>query len=208
MFISKLGQNTTLYLLWVFVTMFSICFHEFCHAYVAMKQGDDTAAEEGHLTLNPLRQMGIISIIMLLLIGISWGAVPVNLNRLRHRYSYALVSFAGPAGNLILFIVFGILYCLFENYFIDTYAQMFYLGGIINMLLFLFNMLPLPILDGWSVFSYFFPQLRRVNDEMKNALTFVVFILFFMTPLANGLFSAGQHIFNHYITLIHFLPLG
>ncbi len=172
--------------------MFSICFHEFAHAYVALKQGDSTAAERGHLSLNPMVQMGAMSIIMLLIIGISWGAVPVNPSRMRRRYSHALVSFAGPAANILLFFVFCFLDVLFQNSGIPTYNQMFLVGAVLNAVLFLFNMLPIPILDGWIVFNYFIPILRKVNDEVKNAVTFLIFILFFMTPLFGWFFAAGN----------------
>ena len=178
--------------MWVILVMFSICFHEYAHAYIALKQGDSTAAEKGHLSLNPMIQMGTVSIVMLLIIGISWGAVPVNPSRMKHKYSHALVSFAGPAANLLLFLIFCLLTVLFQNTNVNTYKDMFYLGAKLNMVLFLFNMLPVPILDGWTVFSYIFPKLREVGDEVKNGMVFMVFVLFFMTDLFNGLFVFGE----------------
>ena len=90
------------------IVIFSICCHEYAHAQIALWQGDSTAYENGHLTLNPFKQMGVISIITLLIIGISWGAVPVNPNRMKHKYSEALVAFAGPFTNLFLFFIFSI----------------------------------------------------------------------------------------------------
>ena len=108
MFIKLLFSDPNTYLMWVTLVVFSICCHEYLHARVALWQGDSTAADQGHLTLNPMKQMGLFSIIMLLVIGISWGQVPVNPSRMKHKYSDALVSFAGPFMNLILFLIFAI----------------------------------------------------------------------------------------------------
>ena len=125
-----------MYIMWVTVVMFSICLHEAAHAYVAMKQGDPTAANHGHLSLNPIKQMGTFSIIMLLLIGIAWGAVPVDPRRMRHKYSEALVSFAGPAANLLLFFAFCVLYTIFKNHVnVVTFNQMFFVGAVLNIFL-------------------------------------------------------------------------
>ena len=122
-----------MYIMWVTVVMFSICFHEYSHAYAALLQGDSTAAERGHLTMNPMVQMGTFSIIMLLFIGISWGSVPVNRRKFRHKYSDALVSFAGPAANVLLFLVFCLMFTLSRNHIeIITFQQMFFVGAALN----------------------------------------------------------------------------
>ena len=111
LFIQRLfGPHQQTALMQLLVVVFSVCLHEYAHARAALWQGDATAAEQGHLTLNPLKQMGPMSLIMLLIIGIAWGAVPVNPGRMRHRYSDALVSFAGPATNLALFLVSSLLF--------------------------------------------------------------------------------------------------
>ncbi|MCK5845103.1 MAG: site-2 protease family protein, partial [Victivallales bacterium] len=85
------------------IIVFSICCHEYMHARTALWQGDDTAARTGHLTLNPLKQMGLISIFMLFMFGIAFGQVPVNPNKMRKPWGEALVSFAGPFANIALF---------------------------------------------------------------------------------------------------------
>ncbi len=182
-----------MYIMWVTVVMFSICFHEYSHAYTALRQGDSTAAEQGHLTMNPLVQMGTFSIVMLLFIGISWGAVPINRGRLRHKYSDALVSFAGPMANVLLFLIFCLMFTISRNHFdITTFQQMFLIGATLNAFLFIFNMLPIPMLDGWNVFRFIFPRLEQVNSEIRNALTFIIIVLFLMTPLINYFFGFSQ----------------
>ena len=77
-FLFSAFTDTRLFLLTTLVVVFSICLHEFVHAWTALQFGDTTAADRGHLTLNPLKQMGPMSIIMFLILGFAWGAVPVN----------------------------------------------------------------------------------------------------------------------------------
>ena len=102
-FITNLYRDPLLFFSVIVAVGFSVCVHEFFHAWIAKKCGDNTAAQAGHLTLNPLKQMGIISIIMLLLLGFCWGSVPVNNAVLSKRQRIA-VSLAGPGANLGLFI--------------------------------------------------------------------------------------------------------
>ncbi len=107
LFIFYMSESPAYYFSWVFSVMFSICVHEYAHAAMALHHGDDTASQRGHLTLNPLVQMGIRSLILLFVIGIAWGSVPVNLAKLRTRRSAAAVAFAGPLANLFLCVIFG-----------------------------------------------------------------------------------------------------
>jgi Zn-dependent protease len=153
------------------------------HAQVALWQGDSTAAEQGHLTLNPLKQMGVFSIIMLLVIGFAFGSVPVNPARMKHRYSEALVSFAGPFANLMLFFIFIVL-SSFANIHSNAPAfKMFFIGAELNFVLFCFNMVPIPPLDGFGIFSSFFPKMKNSNSEFLNGATIFIFIVL--------MFSAG-----------------
>jgi Zn-dependent protease len=190
MFIKLLLSDPNTYFMWVTLVVFSICCHEYFHARVALWQGDSTAADQGHLTLNPVKQMGLFSIVMLLLIGISWGQVPVNPSKMKHKYSDALVSFAGPFMNLMLFLIFAVGAAIVVR-FSPQIAQnssgpefgammLLSLGAALNIVLFIFNMLPIPILDGFNVFSFLFPGIHNVNPELKNGITVVLFILVFI----------------------------
>lgn len=191
------------YITWVTIVMFSICFHEFAHACMALREGDSTAATAGHLTMNPLKQMGMLSIVMLLVVGISWGAVPVNPYRMRARYSPALVAFAGPAANLFLVLAFSCLYVVFNRQFgLELFNHTLYIGAVLNTVLFLFNLLPVPMLDGWTVFSYLIPNLKAVSGEVRNAVTFIIIMLCFMTPVIGWFYSAGQFVF---FAIVHLL---
>ena len=189
LFISYLWTDPNFFFMQILVVVFAICCHEYMHARVALWQGDSTAADQGHLTLNPLRQMGPISLVMLAIIGIAWGQVPVNPKRMRHKYSDALVSFAGPATNLVLAVIFvfaAALVIILASGKDPASASMeisgnavsfFYLGSILNFVLFVFNMLPAPGFDGWHVLSSFFPKLKTSDSQATYFVSLVILIL-------------------------------
>ena len=180
-FIQRLFDDPRSFFMLTFIVVFSVCLHEYSHAQVALWMGDSTAADRGHLTLNPLKQMGFFSILMLLILGFAWGAVPVNPARMKNKYGRLLTSFAGPAVNLILFalawIFFGIT-CNLQN---APHSAMIFLGlfGLMNFVLFVFNMLPVPGRDGWNICTWFFPKLAMPNSEVvKGAMVILIFVAF------------------------------
>ncbi len=181
MFIKFLSIDPNYYFTQIFIVIFSICCHEYAHAKVALCQGDDTAAREGHLTLNPLIQMKGFSLIMLALLGIAWGAVPVNPNNFKKKYSDALISFAGPLMNLLLFSIAIVLVVVVHHFNPeDTKLQKFmFQVASLNMVLFLFNMMPIPMLDGGKIFAYFIPALKNPNSELAKGLMIFAFFTIF-----------------------------
>ena len=181
-FVQTLFTNPFYFWLVTLCVIPSICLHEYSHAQTALWMGDDTAAKNGHLTLNPLRQMGWISLIMFLVIGIAWGAVPVNRNNLTRRGA-VLVSLSGPLMNMILAILGSVLLLillLLHAHGIPVnslLAKYFYYLGTFNLVLFLFNMLPVPGLDGWGVIAEFIP-FRKVHSEwIKGCMLFLMLLL-------------------------------
>ena len=193
LFINKLFTDPEEFCAISLIVIFSICCHEFSHAWMALKQGDSTAADAGHLTLNPFKQMGIMSLVMLAFFGIAFGMVPVNPQRMKHRYSEALVAFAGPAMNLILFFAFCLLTAVTHLLGVKEVAvNLILFGAIINMALFLLNMLPVPMLDGWAIYKNAFPKASKTRfeqSEFMKGTAVIVFILVFM--FAKYLFIAG-----------------
>ncbi len=196
LFINHLFTDPSYFFAMALLVMFSISFHEFCHAWVALREGDPTAADAGHLTLNPLKQMGLVSLFMFAIVGIAWGQVPVNPHNFRRRYSDVLVSFAGPAANLILVAVFAMLTAALvafgnESEQLEFSANMLWRGSVINVVLFIFNLLPVPGFDGWNVFSGLFPRFRQLNtSEFVKGAVFVVLMLAFF--FIDYLFLVGR----------------
>jgi Zn-dependent protease len=191
LFISYLWEAPNLFFMWLLVVVFAICCHEYMHARVALWQGDSTAADQGHLTLNPLKQMGPFSLVMLAIIGFAYGQVPVNLSRMRHKHSDALVSFAGPATNLVLAIVFCFAAALVilvpgaqeqaspSGEISNNAINLFYLGATLNFALFALNMLPVPPLDGWGILTSFFPKLKTSDSQALAFVSLVILLLLF-----------------------------
>lgn len=141
--------------------LIAITFHEFAHAFVADKLGDDTARREGRLSLNPLDHLDPIGTVLLLFAGFGWGK-PVNVNprnytrKISMEKAQAIVSIAGPIMNFLLAIIFSIVY--FAIYRFAGISFVFSSTGIvimrliqltitINVGLGLFNLIPLPPLD-------------------------------------------------------------
>ena len=193
-------KDTKLFLMITLVVVFSICLHEFFHAWTALQFGDTTAANRGHLTLNPLKQMGPFSIVMFLLLGFAWGAVPVNppVLRAKNRHAPALVALAGPATNFGLFLIgfffFGFLQTRIWNLIGneaagETILELFLLLGIYNLFLCIFNLLPIPGLDALTEYV---PRLRNVHSEFAKGVTiFLIFLLFF---LADDIFELSRKV--------------
>ena len=181
-------DQSRFFVLWVVMVMCSISFHEFSHAWVAQTEGDPTPAATGHYTLNPMRQMGMLSIIMLALIGFAWGAVPTNPTNFRSRWSHFRVAVAGPMMNLVLIVAFGVLYLLADmlgalllnDQMTFALLQLFYIGTWVNALGLILNLLPVPMLDGWTVWQYLIPPLRRVAPSWERVagIAGIIFVVF------------------------------
>jgi len=191
MFVTLLRDNPEFYIAWVVVVAFSICMHEFAHAWMASRQGDHTAREHGYMSLNPLRVMGPTALICLALFGIAWGSVPVDPRRMRTSRSHALVALAGPAANLLLAAVgAGVAWpaALAAN------QPAYFVAGIAlraNTFLLLFNLLPVPILDGWEVWSWIFPPLRRIPAQQARQAGMIILLIVLLSGLFQYVWDAA-----------------
>ena len=140
-------------LLLVPVLLFALCFHEFAHAWVAYKLGDPTAKHLGRLTLNPLADLDPMGTLMILFVGFGWAKpVPVDVRYLQNpRTDMMKVAFAGPAANLFLAFVGGMI--IRAHIVGGSLILMLVLFTQINIMLAVFNMIPIPPLDGSQIFS-------------------------------------------------------
>ena len=201
--------------------LLAITFHEYAHGLVAYKLGDNTAKDEGRLSLNPLDHLDPIGTLMLLFAGFGWGK-PVHVNprnytrKISMEKGEAIVSAAGPIMNILLAIIFTLIY-----FAVKKYASVAFLsstvGGIILLLIVsvistniglgVFNLIPLPPLDGSKIIMPFLPYKAKeffVNNEQIFSLIFVVLWVtgiagIIITPVINwvtsGILSLGQLIF-------------
>jgi Zn-dependent protease len=183
----------------LFWGIFSITMHELAHGWAALSQGDDTPRIYGRMTPNPVVHMGWLSLILLVLTGIAWGMMPTDPSKYRWgRRGRIIVSGAGPAMNVVLWLIcwtaFGVAIAKYAD---DgtlarglgaipdgtekQLATFFLIGGSLNGMLALFNMLPLPPFDGASVLAGFSRTYYRWmhNPRIANAGFFIVLIAMF-----------------------------
>ncbi len=195
MFIQLLRDQPVIYLTWVVLVMFSICLHEYAHAWVALTQGDDTAASRGYLTMNPLKTMGPLALVFLALVGIAWGQVPVNPQRMRSSHSRALTAGAGPAANLLLATAFFCLFVLFSRFAtIQPLPFVAHVGLRANLFLLLFNLLPLPILDGWDLYEFVIPALRKIPTTTTRQIGLIGLLILLATGWYRYIWNAAEQI--------------
>jgi len=133
--------------------VFALVFHEFSHAWVANKLGDPTARYSGRLTLNPLAHLDPFGSLMILFVGFGWAKpVPVDSRYLANpRVDMMKIAFAGPAANLLLAFVGGTI--IRTGLVSGSITLMLLLFTQINIMLAVFNMIPIPPLDGSQIFS-------------------------------------------------------
>ena len=183
--------------------LLAITFHEFAHAYAADKLGDDTPRMQGRLNLNPTSHIDPFGFFMLLFAHIGWGKPvqinPRNFNRdISMDKGQAIVSFAGPLMNFILAIVLSLVYCMiykFAGYaFITTTVGEVILtiisySIVVNVGLGVFNLIPLPPLDGSKILKNFLPYNAKYWFEQNEQIFYIVFIVIWITGIAGNIIS-------------------
>lgn len=159
--------------------------HEFAHAYTAYKFGDNTAKDQGRLTLNPVHHLDPIGTIFILIAGFGWARpVPVNRRNFANpKLAGVLVSLAGPLSNfLIAFVATGLLFFTIGSapaFFVQLLNMMIWL----NVLLFVFNLLPFPPLDGYRIIEDLVPPYMRAKMTHYEQYGVLIFLLLVLTPL-------------------------
>jgi Zn-dependent protease len=192
MMLQLLQTDPRQYFAIIIVVIVSIILHELAHGWAAVKLGDRTPIEMGHMdTLNPLVHMGAFSLILLAVVGIAFGAMPVDRTRLRGKYAEAMVAVAGPAMNVVLAILAIVALGLWmrfggpvdpANNVAQNGALLLTMMGLMNIALAMFNLLPLPPLDGSKIAANFIPAYARLLDSgiAQGAMLAVFFAIFFV----------------------------
>ncbi len=171
--------------------------HEFAHAFAAHLLGDDTAKWNGRLTLNPLKHLDPLGALMLVFVGVGYAKpVPVNPFNFRNRKrDMALTALAGPASNLLMAVVavalFRVCSLIITDMQVLTYFWLVLIVVIarVNIGLAVFNLLPIPPLDGSRIFGLFLPERWTYTlERYSRQITLVVMVLLLVgvlnTPLA------------------------
>lgn len=203
--LSNLVRNPLLVILWFIVFAISISFHEFSHAYSAYLLGDPTAKNQGRLTLNPLKHLDPLGTLMIFLIQFGWAKpTPVNaINFENRKQGVMLTSLAGPVSNLLLAFVFAFPYVYFlkSGYFIvegfylnigsvnDFMYNFVRIGFKMNILLAIFNMLPVPPLDGSKILSGILPSRQYYKMLEYETYIMIGFVILMFTGILGSIIN-------------------
>lgn len=208
------------------ILLFSVVIHEISHGYMALRLGDPTARDMGRLTLNPIPHIDLVGSIMVPLFSlfvagqvfIAWAKpVPVNpMNFSNYRRDEMLVSVVGPASNIVVALLCTVCYIILVSLFnvfntdstalyqiFDFLIKMFAGGITLNIILAVFNMIPIPPLDGSHVLASLLPD--ETADRFKSIGFFGVFIILILLrwpPFHNIFISIVQYIMVPFKMLI------
>lgn len=170
----------------LFILMMSVVLHELSHGYMAEMLGDPTPRLQGRLTINPLRHLDFIGSfvvpVLTYIMGFTFGwAKPVQWNPYNvknKRVGELLISLAGPGANILIAVVFGLIIRFSGNVFSDSFLGIMGYIVIINIVLAVFNLIPVPPLDGSKVlFSLLPPNMYHIREGFERYSIFLVLIL-------------------------------
>ncbi|MER2598695.1 MAG: site-2 protease family protein [Caldilineales bacterium] len=196
------SQEETIALLIVLIPAFTL--HEFAHAWSAYRLGDSTAKDMGRLTLNPLKHLDVLGVLLVLMVGFGWAKpVPVNPANLRNgRRDMALVALAGPMANLLMALAAAAIWRLAG---VDRNTPQFLVYGLLmftwlNVALMIFNLLPISPLDGFKVALGWLPE--PAAALLAKTAQWGMLILFGLVLLGNLAARAGMENLDILGTLI------
>ncbi|HET8574843.1 MAG TPA: site-2 protease family protein [Candidatus Paceibacterota bacterium] len=193
------------FLIGIVILIFSVILHEVMHGYVADRLGDPTARHQGRLTLNPVPHIDPVGSVLLpallilshtgILVG--WAKpVPYNPNNLSGRYDDAKVAFAGPGMNIILAVIFGLIVRFGYTSFSPAFLLVATLVIYINLGLAIFNLIPIPPLDGSKVLFSLLPyRFRFVQNTLERYWFIGIFVLVLIFGFSGLLFPVLEFLF-------------
>lgn len=205
MFGTTLLQDPIYFFLWALAIVLGISVHEFSHALLAYWQGDRTAEDAGRLTLNPLKHIDIFGFLMFLFVGFGWAKpTPFNPYNLKFkRFGPVFVALAGPIANVLFAVVIAlVLRALdaFTTLSVDNLMVMFFFLLVqVNLIMAIFNLIPVPPLDGSKVLYAFIIE-KHPNAviwlERYGMFLLLALVIFFDGPLSRLISTIYYGMFN------------
>lgn len=191
--INLLFTDPLMFVLIAIALVFSLTVHEFSHAFSAEKLGDSTPRRYGRITLNPMAHLDPFGTLMMLIVGFGFAKpVPINPFNLG-RWKTVFVAAAGPISNILIAILCALLLkVLPSSSFTDT-VLMIVLS--INVVLAVFNLLPIPLLDGSRIFGGIFPALGKAlaqYEAIPNSFLLTLLLIYVLSGPINTLIAAVQ----------------
>ncbi|MFZ0548547.1 MAG: site-2 protease family protein [Candidatus Promineifilaceae bacterium] len=184
----------------VITALLAFAYHELAHALVADRLGDPTPRSYGRISLNPFVHLDLFGTIMLLLIGFGWASTPVSPDRLRGnpRTSMAIVAVAGPVANLLMAIIYaipiliGLVHFAPSGRIFPSPFSFLYIGIQINVLLMVFNLLPIPPLDGFTILLGLLPaeMAYQLAPLRQSGFIILLVVIFLLPNIGIDVFSA------------------
>ena len=207
-----LGYNLLDILINVPITLIALTFHEFCHGWVSTKLGDPTPRIQGRLTFNPLAHLDLFGTILMVLTGFGW-AKPVEVNPMYYKdkkKGMALVGLAGPLANLILAVLGTIIWILpyailnalgvGMPVWIHSIISVFMYSFVIRNLCFMvFNLIPIPPLDGSKILGVFLNNRAYYTMLTYERYSMIIIMFLSLTGMLGGVIGGGVSFFFNLI---------
>jgi len=214
MFIRNLTEDPQFFVFVVVTMVLSVVLHELAHGWAAIWQGDRTPIEQGHMTIDPRVHMGIPSLLMLVFVGMCFGAMPVDPSRFKNRYSDIIVSAAGPLMNLLLAFLaltgLGLWNIATDiraaGTTVHNWRDFLWFFGYANIGLCIFNLLPIPPLDGSTVLAGMHKGYRRLIASVREPSMFLaalVVVFLVLHSLDMSFWTMGTKVAGAYVRFVH-----
>ena len=215
MLLFNLISNPQQFIGFIVAILIAITIHEFAHAWTANYYGDSTAKQMGRLTLNPLAHLDLWGTIFLLIAGFGWGKpVPFDPYNLRHpKKDSAVISFAGPFSNFVMAIISALVLRFMTETSLFTFpmwtGELLYTFIRLNVLLGVFNLVPVHPLDGFKVVAGLLPQ-KYYHDWMDLQKYGMIFLIFLIFPFfgRSPVFTVISPVINFILSLLIPSSLG